>query len=57
MIDAILESEIEYDNLEDSAPMDSGCIECTAGTVPYDRDTGLCAHHLRRAVLNKVFAP
>lgn len=24
---------------------DPGCLECTAGTTPHDRQTGLCAYH------------
>lgn len=24
---------------------DAGCIQCTVGTVPNDRNTGLCAYH------------
>jgi hypothetical protein len=30
---------------------DSGCIECTLGTVPNDRNTGLCAYHKARELL------
>lgn len=30
---------------------DHGCIECTLGTVPNDKNTGLCAYHETRRVL------
>jgi hypothetical protein len=33
---------------------DAGCIECTVGTVPNDRNTGLCAFHRARAALEKA---
>lgn len=32
---------------------DPGCIECTAGTVPDRRNTGLCAYHNAKSVLSK----
>lgn len=32
---------------------DAGCIECTAGTVPDRRNTGLCAYHNAKSVLSK----
>lgn len=54
MLAALQASEREYENLEDSAPVDSGCIECTVGTVPNHLNTGLCAHHLRRAAIAKA---
>lgn len=31
--------------------LDSGCIECTAGTVPNRFNTGLCAYHNAKQVL------
>jgi hypothetical protein len=30
---------------------DTGCLECTLGTVPNDKNTGLCAYHATRRVL------
>lgn len=54
MLAALQASEREYENLEDDAPQDPGCIECTAGTVPNRLNTGLCAHHLRRAAIAKA---
>lgn len=48
---ALEASEREFENLDEAAPVDAGCIECTLGTVPNDRNTGLCAHHLREAAL------
>jgi hypothetical protein len=32
-------------------PLDSGCIECTVGTVPDRLNTGLCAYHNAKKVL------
>lgn len=29
---------------------DPGCIECTSGVVPNDRNTGLCPHHRARKI-------
>lgn len=54
MLAALKASEREYENLEDRAPVDSGCIECTLGTVPNTLNTGLCAHHLRVAAIAKA---
>jgi hypothetical protein len=54
MLAALQASEREYENLEDHAPVDAGCIECTLGTVPNRLNTGLCAHHLRRAAIAKA---
>ncbi len=34
-----------YNNQDGDVPLDAGCIECTAGTVPNDLNTGLCAFH------------
>lgn len=33
---------------------DPGCIECTVGTVPNDRNTGLCAYHNASRVIRKA---
>lgn len=38
----------DRDNLEDRAPVDAGCFECTAGTVPNRLNTGLCAYHFAK---------
>lgn len=56
LLAALLASEREYENLDEDAPVDAGCIECTLGTVPNDKNTGLCAHHLRVAAIAKVGA-
>lgn len=32
---------------------DSGCIECTAGTVPDRYNTGLCAYHRAKQLLGQ----
>jgi len=34
--------------------IDSGCIECTVGTVPNDLNTGLCPLHAAKAVLREA---
>jgi len=41
----------DYENLEDRAPVDAGCIQCTAGTVPNRLNTGLCVYHIAREVV------
>lgn len=51
MYEALKASEREYENFDERAPVDSGCIECTFGTVPNRLNTGLCAHHLRKAAI------
>ena len=33
---------------------DSGCLECTAGTVPYRYNTGLCAYHNAKKLIGKL---
>ena len=33
---------------------DPGCPECTSGTVPHDRNTGLCPYHAAVAAVRKV---
>lgn len=43
------------DTLENSEGVwphpNTGCIVCTLGTVPNDRNTGLCAYHDARRIL------
>lgn len=33
---------------------DSGCIDCTSGTVPDDRNTGRCAYHNAKVLLGQL---
>lgn len=33
---------------------DSGCIDCTSGTVPDDRNTGRCAYHEAKVLLGQI---
>lgn len=41
-----------WENAQEYAALaDSGCIECTAGTVPNNQNTGLCAYHEALKVL------
>lgn len=54
MLAALEASEREYADMEDGAPVDAGCIECTCGTVPNTLNTGLCAHHLRVKAIAKA---
>ena len=35
-------------------PPDTGCIECTLGTVPDRLNTGLCAYHESKRLLGHV---
>jgi hypothetical protein len=51
---ALQASEAEYQNLDERAPLDAGCIRCTVGTVPNHRNTGLCAHHLRQIAIARI---
>jgi hypothetical protein len=48
---ALRKSITQFEDLEGRFPADEGCIECTVGTVPNDKNTGLCGYHLARAVL------
>lgn len=32
---------------------DVGCVECTVGTVPNNRNTGLCAYHGAKKLLGQ----
>ncbi len=44
----------DFENLEDRAPVDAGCIQCTAGTVPNHLNTGLCVYHIAREVVGRA---
>lgn len=47
------------DNMEGRALSEmasAGCIECTAGTVPNNRNAGVCAYHEAKDVLAKIAA-
>lgn len=35
-------------------PLDAGCLECTAGTVPDRLNTGLCAYHAAKKLLGQL---
>lgn len=41
----------DWEALEDQAPVCSGCIECTVGTVPDRFNSGLCVYHIAEHVL------
>lgn len=41
----------DWDNLEDGAPMDPGCMDCTLGTTPNHFNTGYCVYHIADHVL------
>jgi hypothetical protein len=48
----------EYDEMRSNSegaypPPDSGCIECTVGTVPNKWNTGLCVYHKAQFLLEK----
>lgn len=47
----------DFENLEDRAPVDAGCIQCTAGTVPNRLNTGLCVYHIAREIGDERPAP
>lgn len=33
---------------------DMGCVECTHGTTPNDRNTGLCPRHYAERVIRRI---
>lgn len=41
----------DWDNLEDGAPVDIGCLDCTMNTTPVDLTRGECVYHIARHVL------
>jgi len=41
----------QWEELEERTHLNSGCIECTAGTVPNHLNTGLCVYHKARSLL------
>ena len=43
----------DFENLEELAPVDTGCIQCTAGTVPNRFNTGLCVYHISKEVVGE----
>lgn len=45
----------DFDN-DDRTPQDAGCLDCTAGTTPNDRNTGPCFYHRAEALLKALGA-
>lgn len=41
----------DWDNLEDGAPVDVGCLSCTMNTTPVNLTTGECVYHIADHVL------
>lgn len=41
----------DWDNLEDGAPVDIGCLDCTMNTTPVRLTTGDCVYHIATHVL------
>lgn len=41
----------QFEDMDERQPVDAGCIECTAGTVPNDKNTGLCGYHASKSVI------
>lgn len=41
----------DWEDLEDGAPADVGCLECTANTTPVHLTTGYCVYHIAKHVL------
>lgn len=39
------------EDIDEAMPMDAGCIQCTAGTVPNHLNTGLCGYHAAKGLL------
>ena len=40
----------DWEDLEDRAPADVGCLDCTANTTPVHLTTGLCVYHIAKHV-------
>lgn len=40
-----------FEDMGEAMPMDAGCIQCTAGTVPNNLNTGLCGYHAAKGLL------
>jgi hypothetical protein len=51
LLEALKRVVRDYEDMEDLAPVSVGCIECTAGTVPNHRNTGLCGYHAAKAAI------
>jgi len=47
-------SKIDFERQVIDVEPDSGCIECTKGTVPNSKNTGLCDYHKARAAIAKA---
>lgn len=47
----LLIDDVESDSEGRYPHPNTGCLECTLGTVPNDKNTGLCAYHEARRVL------
>jgi hypothetical protein len=45
--------QIGTKNMQLEMRIDYGCIDCTAGTVPNDKNTGRCAYHRAKLELSK----
>lgn len=41
----------DWDDLEDGAPVDIGCLDCTMNTTPVDLTRGDCVYHIAKHVL------
>lgn len=41
----------DWDNQDEGAAVDPGCLECTLGTTPNRFNTGLCVYHIAEHVL------
>ena len=41
----------DWEDLEDQAPAESGCLDCTANTTPVNLTTGPCVYHIAKHVL------
>lgn len=43
----------DFERLEDRAPVDAGCIQCTAGATPNHLNTGLCVYHISKEIVGE----
>lgn len=55
-LDVIMALINAYDPEEARIPVepDPGCLLCTAGTTPYDKQTGICTYHRARRLLGMM---
>lgn len=51
LAEALAKLVAQFEDMDENMPTNAGCIECTAGTVPDNRNTGLCGYHAAKKLL------